>query len=276
MLKVALCCISKNEDLYLKDFIEYYKSIGFCNIIFGDNNDINNNSQRDILKPYIDSGFVKYENVQGKKGWQCKFYEDMYKKYRTQFSHIAFYDIDEYLCFADDNIKTINELLEKPEFIKADFIKFNWKTMTDNNRLYYEKKPVIKRFDKFNPNVWENIHIKSIAKCKTNMEIIWIGNPHVCKYKNGNDITVNAKGEIIKEYSPFVQPPIYENAYIKHFWSLSVEEFVKRRYKRGSADHLNSISKERLFDLFFKINEPTENKKQIFNDICNKIDNIKY
>lgn len=275
MLKVALCCISKNEELYLKDFIEYYKSIGFANIVFGDNNDIGKNSQRDIIKPYIDSGFVKYENVQGKKGWQCKFYGDMYNKYKSCFNYIAFYDIDEYLCFADNNIKTISQLLEKPEFAKADFIKFNWKMATDNNKLHYENIPLMERFTEFQDNFFENKHIKSIARCKPNMEITWVGNPHVCKYKTGNDITVNAKGEIVKKYSPFINPPIYENAYIKHFWSLSVEEFVKRRYKRGSADHLNSISKERLFNLFFKINELTEKKKQIFKDICNKKDNIK-
>ena len=46
MIKIALCCIAKKEDLYLKDYIEYYKKIGFCNIIFGDNNERADDSQK--------------------------------------------------------------------------------------------------------------------------------------------------------------------------------------------------------------------------------------
>ena len=37
--KVCLCAIAKNENLYIREFIEHYKKIGYNNIFIYDNID---------------------------------------------------------------------------------------------------------------------------------------------------------------------------------------------------------------------------------------------
>lgn len=273
MKKVALCVISKKEDIYLMDFIEYYKKIGFCSIIFGDNNDFGDSSQRLVIEPYIKEGFIKYENIQSRPLWQCRFYEDMYNKYKTEFDYIAFYDVDEYVCFADSNIKTISELLERPEFAKADYIELNWQYMTDNNKLYYENKPVMERFVEYKDGCFANTTVKSMIKCKRDSNIKWIGNPHVCRYNTGKGIAIDGNGKEINTDSPFLNPPAYEIAYIKHFWSLSTEEYVKRRYKRTSSiSNAFYGKKDWIKKEYFGTNEYTEEKERVFEEFCNQID----
>lgn len=273
MKKVALCVISKKEDIYLKDFIEYYKAIGFANIIFGDNNDFGDNLQKKAIQVYIDNGFIKYENIQNKPLWQCKFYEDMYNKYKAEFDYIAFYDVDEYLYFTDSSIKTVSDFLERPEFERADFIRLNWQFMTDNNQLYYENKPVMERFVEYKKEGFENTTIKSIAKCKKETGLRWVGNPHVCRYTSMGSVAVDGNGELLNNDSPFIEPPRYDKVYIKHFWSLSTEEYVKRRYKRSSATS-NAFygKKEWIKKEYFGTNEYTEEKERVFEEFCNQID----
>ena len=40
-MKTALCAIAKNENLYIREWVEYYMKLGFSNIILYDNNNIN-------------------------------------------------------------------------------------------------------------------------------------------------------------------------------------------------------------------------------------------
>ena len=39
--KICLCVIAKNENLYVKEYIEHYKKIGYNKIFIYDNNDKN-------------------------------------------------------------------------------------------------------------------------------------------------------------------------------------------------------------------------------------------
>ena len=39
-MKVGVCVIIKNENLYIRDWVEYYKKIGFDTVILFDNNDL--------------------------------------------------------------------------------------------------------------------------------------------------------------------------------------------------------------------------------------------
>ena len=40
-IKVCLCVIGKKENLYIKEFINHYREIGYNHIYIYDNNDIN-------------------------------------------------------------------------------------------------------------------------------------------------------------------------------------------------------------------------------------------
>ncbi|MBO6272267.1 glycosyltransferase family 92 protein [bacterium] len=65
--KVLLCCIAKMENNYIREFVEYYKRIGFDNICLYDNNDVNGEHFEAVIDDYIKSGFVIIKNIRGKK-----------------------------------------------------------------------------------------------------------------------------------------------------------------------------------------------------------------
>ena len=61
---IAVVAIAKNEAQYLKEWTEFYFNQGFDNIILFDNDSTDNT--KEVLKPYIDSGFVIYHEIHGK------------------------------------------------------------------------------------------------------------------------------------------------------------------------------------------------------------------
>ena len=48
--KICLCSIGKNENLYIEEFINYYKKLGYNKIFLYDNNDINEERFEDTSK----------------------------------------------------------------------------------------------------------------------------------------------------------------------------------------------------------------------------------
>ena len=91
-MRVAICAIGKWEEQYLPEWVEHYKSLGFDNIIFYDNNDEGDDGQYMVLKPYIDEGFVIYHDWRGKqKQAQFQVYSHCALKYHSIFDWIAFF-----------------------------------------------------------------------------------------------------------------------------------------------------------------------------------------
>ena len=48
-MKTALCAIAKNENLYIREWVEYYMKLGFSNIILYDNNNINGECFEEVI-----------------------------------------------------------------------------------------------------------------------------------------------------------------------------------------------------------------------------------
>ena len=112
-LKVCLCLICKEEKLYIKDFIEYYKQLGFNHIFLYDNNDKNGENIKEVISDFIEKKFITYINFRDFKkklgGPIMAAYLDCYHKNNLLFDWIAFFDVDEYLTFNPNNLKLIGE-----------------------------------------------------------------------------------------------------------------------------------------------------------------------
>ena len=99
-----LCSIGKDENLYAKEFVEYYISLGFDKIIILDNNDLEGERFDIVLKKYIDEHFVEIKNIRGLKQVQIPAFNYCYRKNMYLYDWIAFFDFDEYL-FINNNSK---------------------------------------------------------------------------------------------------------------------------------------------------------------------------
>ena len=277
-MKVGLLVIACNENLYLRDFVEYYKNLGVDQIILGDNSPKDGDYPQLVIGDYIDSGFVKYINYRenNENNWQANFYNKVLKEYKNEFDWIAVFDVDEYLIFNDPNIHTIKEFLEgNKNFQNFGQIKINWKTYTDNNKLYYENKPIMERFTEPAPinylNTWsgkpfpENMTTKMIVNCL--MDEITFASPHVVITKKGNNYVAacNPSGYIV-DFQNFIIPIDYNVAQLNHYKSLSISEFLFRRLSRNGGTKLGDGTRANI-DLMLKVfwgcNEKTEEKEKI-------------
>ena len=57
--KIALCCMCKCENDYIREFVDYYQNIGVDNIFIYDNNDIDGEHFQDVINDYIENEYVK-------------------------------------------------------------------------------------------------------------------------------------------------------------------------------------------------------------------------
>lgn len=228
-MKIALLAVGKNEEQHLLEFIEHYKNISIDTIFFGDNDD-EGTKQYDLLKSYIDLGFVKYYNYHGVKNIQHKFYDDIYFQEKDNYDWFAVFDCDEFLCLDNfNNIKDyINDCININEYF--DLIQVRWKFGKYKELTYYnQNKSYKKDEDEGNFEFCYSNSIKSIFRSSDKIARI---SPHYPVYKESNIISyVEGIGNI-----DFIQYHQYNfdnisNIYLKHYIWKSLDEYFDKIIK---------------------------------------------
>lgn len=271
-MSTLICCIEKQENLYLRDFVEYYKKAGVDNIVMYDNNDVNGEYPQQVIGDYIANGFVIYKDARGKHRYQLDAYTQCYEEYRDKYDWICFFDVDEFIEIRDG--KSINEFLSDERFNGSDAILIYWLLFGDSGNLHYENKPVWERFVQYK---------EPDARANT-FKVILRGNPNVFVSffdanmfqwslgENRDFIITDTEGNRIwggTEYQAFN----YNGAFLKHYNTFTIEEFLYRRFGRRSyADRNSNFNKETVMNIFYNINEMTEEKERIINDFFNKFE----
>ena len=259
-IKVALCTMGKQENLYVKEFINYYIKLGIDNIFIYDDNDINTEKISDKIdfqyKNYVKIYEAKKINIFN----QSQAFTDCYEKNKNKFDWILMVDMDEFLYIKNDKLK--NYLL-KPVFNKCDFIKFHWVLPTDNDNLYYENKSLFERFK--GPYKSSNF-IKSIIRGRIPNLKYWVHCPFISPERNISCDNIGNKinNDIINIES--ISNINIKKAFIIHFKYKSTEEFIKK-YKRGYSnwhgDKLSIALKSKIHN-YFKDNKITKEKIEYF------------
>ena len=140
IIKVALCTMGKKENLYAKEFIDYYLKLGVDHIFIYDNNEPFTEKIGDILEIKYKDKVSIYDTQKFNISNQPEAYTFCYQNNLKLFDWFIMVDIDEYLYIVDDSLKGY---LSNHVFDKCDFIKINWVNALDNNLLYsshYENK----------------------------------------------------------------------------------------------------------------------------------------
>ena len=258
----CFCGSARHENIYTRELISYYLSIGTGKFIFGDNNDLESEKLSDVTQDYIKNGTVDIINIRGQKIDQSDFYRNVYEMYKNKCNWISFFDFDEYLLMHLDGKKnnSVQEFLSNEKYSKCESISINWLFMPDNDLVYYDKRPSIERFTKPNYKEWANLFVKSIVRGGLNKTIFKRKkSEHV---PDKNLVICNSNGEI-KKYNPYgVSPPLYKNAVLMHFNTRTAEEYVNkisRGFLRGGEQKI----KKRIKDFFYR-NKFTEEKLRLF------------
>ena len=270
--KICICAIGKNENLYIKEFVNYYEKLGYKHIYLYDNNDINGERFEDVIQKEIEKGFVSIINYRGYRGKeqnpQFDAYENCYEKNNKNYTWISFFDIDEYLELVPSNM-TAKNFFSQEKFKLCEVIKLNWLLYKTNESLYYENIPLHKRMIIPLYGIRENEHIKSSARGNLTPNY-WSNtiNPHTSQ---NNFTTCSSSGKIINSSSPFNSPIEYQYAYLKHYHFRSFEELCLK-IKRGRP--VPEYKKFRLEKIKSLIEENKNNTEKM--DIIKRIFNITF
>ena len=264
-MKTLLCCIGRKENNHIREFVEWYKNLGFTNIVLCDNNYDGEEDFHDAIGDYIDSGYVIIKDYRNKVKCQLDAYNEVYWEYIDDYDWFAFFDCDEFLVLTKK--KTIDEYLSSILFKNFDMIHLNWMCYGDSGLIETGGRGLNETFTEPIPydtkvayDFPENNHIKTIVRGGINSKIFFKDTPHtpfiVVDCCNNRGIRCNSAW-------PFVKYDFSE-AYLKHFSTKTVTDYCEKM-KKGFPDQKwdGSRVKELVETRFFRYNKATKEKVEI-------------
>ena len=158
--RISLCLIFKNEAPFLKEWIDYHRTIGIDHFYLYNNNSTDNYNE--VLKDYLDQGLVTLIEFPYNHA-QMRAYEHCYETFKTETNWIGFFDADEFICPHIHN--NINDWLSK--FSKFHSVLIYFHGFGTGGRLKHDyNKNVIEQYF----NCWPTIH--NWGKCFVNTRFI--------------------------------------------------------------------------------------------------------
>lgn len=236
-MKVGVCAIVKNENLYLRDWVDYHLRLGFDKIFIYDNNNVEKPEL--VIYDYLINGKVsitKWENQTNPNGDstmnrhiynQISSYNDCIKN-NQDFDWIAFIDVDEYIRISGS--LSIKDIISGNIYQERDAVLLSWRMMGEPSALYYENIPVQERFSKQLNGVYAGVQGYEIIKSFVNIRSGVTFSEQL--YNNHSPNTKNActatgyhlpwwDGECQR-----VNPPCYEVMWIDHYYTKSLTEYL--------------------------------------------------
>lgn len=267
MIKVAVCCIGRQENRYINEFIDHYLNLGVDKIFIYDNNHGDEEYFESVVNNTTNIEIIDYRD---RDYCQLKCYQECYDKHKLNFDWFLFIDCDEFLY--TNGFNSIKGFLTQAKFDSFDMIHVNWLTYGDSNNVRYENKPLRDRFvTPISPidftkdyNFPHNYHIKTIVR--GNLNVKWDATPHT----PSNELKCcDANGIMCDSTSPFL-PFDFRYAHFKHYTTKTIEEFLTIKTQRGFPDGNKDFYKQiNPIEDFFKINTITEEKIKFINEYSN-------
>lgn len=256
VMKCAICAIAKNENNYIKEWVEYHLRLGFAHIYIYDNNDVDGEKISEV----INNKNVTIIDYRGLKGMQTKSYTSCFNDYKHLYDFMLFIDIDEFLVFEDKNMN-VSEFLSLKQFSNQNVIRLNWMHFTDNNQLDIVNNDysVFNRFKERIPYT-KDCFGKSFVR--TNVTPKGGISAHGYCPQNFDVPAVNALGKPCKNHGCVVSDkPLYKIAWVNHYRTKTIGEYIRQKYYRGDASVDYENNRYNNLTYFFDTN--SRNKQKI-------------
>ena len=257
-LKVCVCTPVKKDNRYIREFVQFYEKWGVDKMIIYDNNEENDETFDEVIGDYMEKKFVKVRNWRGKHKVLLEMMNDCYERYNKKYDWILYYETDEFLHLK--NYTNVKDFLNEKRFDKCNKIYLNWVFHTDNDLYHYENKSVIERFPIIEPKPEGERGLKH-----TFFKTMIRGNlPNVtitCVHRLNKEMKgCNGYGQEpeVKMFRMVDQD--YENYYIDHYFSRSVDEFIDKLNKGDSIRGHDIPFKIGTFGNYFGFNNMTIEK----------------
>ena len=258
-MKTALVAIGRRENQYAREWVEHYLKLGFDHIFICDNNRYLEEHFEAVIGDYVDDGLVTILDYRKTSGYQSAAYNEVYRKYGSEYDWIAFFDFDEFLTFGSGY--TLKKMLGK--CAGYDCVLVNWECYGDNGLVHNDMRKVQERFTEPLPmdlyvqytGHTENEHCKSIVRGGLG-EICFKSNPHLPDTRLR---CCTADGKRC-EHTVFQQVD-FTVARLKHYITKTVEEYMVRKWSVGTGNKPTlEIFRNKYNERFYKYNQWTTEK----------------
>lgn len=255
-IRLAAVIIAKNESEYIAEWLAYHKVVGVEKVFLYDND--SDDDMYDVLKPFIDGGFVVYHQIHGNK-MQGIAYTDALHRYGKMCRYMAFVDGDELIAPVKQG-GNIVEILDKffNDYPQAGGLAINWAMFGSS---HFEEKPEGLMIESF---VWRaEIGKPGTQMIKTILRpecALMYHHPHYPIYRLGFD-AYNYFGDIVPQNESMIQK--YDGLQINHYFTKSKAQWIRRR-KMGQC--MTGIDKPRPIDDFYRHdhNDVLDNSASIY------------
>lgn len=246
MSKCVLISSTKNEGLYLLEWIAYHLTIGFDEIIIASNDDSDGSDS--LLQALAENGWIHYVRNTVKNGESPQF-----AAYRRIYKHPIYQNAQYAMVLDADEFLNLKQHTSVQSFLNsyptADAIAIFWRYYGSSGNFFWTDDLVIDRFKTCaTPFHSINAHFKTIFKVSDNVKGLGIHKPlfDLQPFKSGKIryeyVTNNALAiDIVTESK---QPKNYgvdkidtTVAQINHYAVKSMQEFEIRR-DRGNGFNL--------------------------------------
>lgn len=222
---LAIVAIVKNEAPYLREWVNYYLSLGASHFFIYDNGSTDNTQEE--LEHFSDK--VTYIKFPGSRK-QLDAYNDALTHYGPLCHYMAFLDADEFIYVQDQNQNLLDLLFNYFSRDHVGGLAINWQVFGSS---HLEKKPQGLLTDNYvyrsETNFEKNHHIKSIVNPKYTAG--FIDNPH-SPYYLPNYYAIDANGDQLT--APITDEVNNDIIRINHYFTKSKEEFMQKK-ARGRA-----------------------------------------
>ena len=246
----------------INDWVEWHKKYNFDEIV------IFNNS--DTLFKIDGTTEIDCKNVEAP---QLKVYQSYIEQMNFN-DWILFLDDDELLDLEGD----VHDFLEP--YKNCDTVRLNWKCYGDNGELHYREAPIWERFpepcdmnvvynDKLTQQgITENMHIKSFyhrtfKPSQANIHTVMVA----------GSCAVNTRMEPQIGDSPF-QEICWDKAFVRHYNTLSLEEFCKRRLNKLDCCGNRVGTNDELIRFYKNENGWSDEKEKVYAEFTGNTKNI--
>ena len=256
-MKTALVAIGRRENQYAREWVNHHLALGFDHIYIYDNNHKGEEHFEDVIGDYVADGKVTIIDWRNIERAQRPAYNDAYRclSLLPHYDWLAFFDFDEFLCLPCEKAQgTVAGFLATiPQDYQAVMIP--WLMMTDSGLVHNDGRPLMQRFTE------STTRGEQQGKC-----IIRTGIPGARFTKSVHVPYTpelrccNPKGEPTAQHR--LQPRDTSVAYLKHFSTKTIEEWLTNKWQKGAAGCSYEKFQRQYADYFFTINERTPEKEQ--------------
>ena len=222
MQYLAFCCIAKDENHFLKEWLAYHALLGVEHFYIYDN--CSQVPIRELLSGFADDSRVTIRRIAGQK-MQLPAYDDCLQSFGATCRWMGFIDIDEFALPVVDN--DLRVLLS--EFEAYGGLGATWHLFGPSGHLCRPEGPVIKNYTQAFA-VQESYHIKSFVQPARTVQCL---NPHYFRYQPGY-YCVNEEHYPI---SPGMQCTFASGRKVRvnHYFLKSQQDFEQKLIRGGGA-----------------------------------------